>query len=99
MAYKKIGPQFKGGHRTVKHSAGQYAKPDGSHVNNCESFFALFKRGVHGAFHHISKKHMHRYLDEFSFRWDYRKVSDGERTERAIRAAEGKRLTYRLPSN
>jgi len=82
----------------VKHSAGQYAKPDGSHINTCESFFGLFKRGVHGAFHHVSKQHLHRYLDEFSFRWDHRGVSDGERTAKAIKASEGKRLLYSQPS-
>jgi len=97
-AYKAIGREFEGGHRTVTHSKGQYAKPDGSHVNNCESFFGLFKRGVHGAFHHVSKQHLHRYLDEFSFRWDHRKTTDGERTAKAIKAAEGKRLTYQTPA-
>jgi hypothetical protein len=37
------------------------------------------------------------YLNEFSFRWDLRKVSDGERTVEAIKASEGKRLMYRVP--
>ena len=60
-----------------------------------ESFFALLKRGVHGTFHHVSKTRLHRYCDEFSFRWDQRKVSDGERTVSAIKGAEGKRLVYK----
>ncbi|MGA8614534.1 MAG: hypothetical protein WB760_23235 [Xanthobacteraceae bacterium] len=50
-----------------------------------------------GSFHYISEKHMNRCLDEFSFRWDPRKVSDGERTVEAIKAAEGKRLMCRVP--
>jgi hypothetical protein len=50
-----------------------------------------------GSFHHISETHMDRYLNEFSFRWDLRKASDGERTVEAIRAAENKRLMYRQP--
>jgi len=50
------------------------------------------KRGVHGTFHHISKKHLVRYCNEFSFRWDNRKVSDGERTEEATKGMSGKRL-------
>jgi len=64
-------------------------------TNTAESFFALLKRGVHGTFHHISKTHLHRYCDEFSFRWDERKVTDGERAVSAIKGAEGKRLIYR----
>jgi len=62
-----------------------------------EGFFGLFKRGVMGSFHHISEKHMNRYLNEFSFRWDLRKVSDGERTVETIKAGEGKRFMYRVP--
>jgi hypothetical protein len=64
------------------------------HVNRAESFFALLKRGVHGTFHHVSKAHLHRYCDEFGFRWDHRNVTDGERTVAAIQQAEDKRLIY-----
>jgi hypothetical protein len=40
--------------------------------------------GVIGSFHHISKEHLDRYCDEFSFRWDYRSISDSDRTEIAL---------------
>ncbi|MCG2684867.1 MAG: IS1595 family transposase [Planctomycetales bacterium] len=92
--YKGIGQEFAGGHQTVNHSIGEYARGD-VNTNTAESFFALLKRGVHGTFHHISKTHLHRYCDEFSFRWDERKVTDGQRTVEAIKGAEGKRLLYR----
>ena len=92
--YQGIGQEFEGGHQTVNHSQGEYSR-DGVNTNTAESFFALLKRGVHGTFHHISKTHLHRYCDEFSFRWDERKVTDGERTVEAIKGAEGKRLVYR----
>jgi transposase-like protein len=92
--YKGIGQEFAGGHQTVNHSQGEYARGD-VNTNTAESFFALLKRGVHGTFHHISKTHLHRYCDEFSFRWDERRVTDGERTVEAIKGAEGKRLLYR----
>ena len=92
--YQGIGEEFDGGHHTVCHSHREYARGD-VHVNTGESFFALLKRGVHGTFHHISKKHLHRYCDEFSFRWNGRKVSDGERAELAIKGADGKRLLYK----
>jgi len=83
-------------HDSVNHSAGEYARGNVS-INTAESYFALLKRGVMGTFHHISKRHLHRYCDEFSFRWSYRKVEDAERAEAALRGIEGKRLTYRQP--
>jgi transposase-like protein len=89
------------GHRTVNHSAGEYARrdPDGVnvHTNTAESFFALLKRGHYGVFHQLSKKHLHRYCTEFGFRWNRRRISDGERMVDAIRGAEGKRLMYKNP--
>ena len=64
-------------------------------TNTVESYFALLKRGIHGAFHHVSKIHLHRYCDEFSFRWNHRKIDDGERMVEAIKGGNGKRLMYR----
>ena len=43
-------------------------------------------------------KHLHRYVGEFQFRWNTRKLDDGERTVLAIQAAGGKRLRYREPA-
>lgn len=86
------------GHHVVNHSAEEYARTnaDGSvaHVNSAESFFSLLKRGVVGAWHHVSREHLPKYADEFAFRWTNRKMSDGERTVAAIQTAPGKRLTY-----
>jgi transposase-like protein len=95
-AYRGIGSEFAGGHEVVTHSAGEYARGDAT-TNTAESFFALLKRGVMGSFHSISKQHLDRYCDEFSFRWDYRRINDSDRTAIAIRQAEGKRLSYRWP--
>jgi transposase-like protein len=95
-AYAGLGKEFAGGHEVVNHSKYEYARGDAT-TNTVEGFFGLFKRGVMGSFHHISEKHMDRYLNEFSFRWDLRKVTDGERTVEAIKASEGKRLMYRAP--
>jgi transposase-like protein len=93
-AYRGIGNSFEGGHKVVNHGIREYVHGDAS-TNSAESFFALLKRGVHGSFHHVSKKHLPRYCDEFSFRWNYRKENDGTRAEHAIMGAEGKRLIYR----
>jgi transposase-like protein/transcription elongation factor Elf1 len=90
-AYNRVGYKK---HKSVNHSEGEYSK-DGVNVNSCESFFALLKRGIHGTFHHISKTHLQRYCNEFSFRWNNRKVTDGERMVEAVKGAWGKRLTYK----
>ncbi len=92
-SYRALGRYFKGGHQFVRHSMKEYARGD-VHVNTCESFFSLLKRGVHGVFHHVARHHLHRYADEFAFRWNHRKVTDGERAEIALRLAPGCRLLY-----
>jgi ISXO2-like transposase domain len=55
------------------------------------------KRAVYGAHHAISEAHLPRYLAEWDFKWNTRKMKDGERAARALKGAEGKRLTYRQP--
>ncbi|MCH8151466.1 MAG: IS1595 family transposase [Planctomycetes bacterium] len=92
-AYRRAVAGF-AGHERVKHSAGEYVNDAGFHTNTVESYFALLKRGVYGTFHHVSKRHLHRYCDEFSFRWNGRKLTDRERCDAAIRGIEGKRLKY-----
>jgi hypothetical protein len=82
---------------TVDHSEKEYVRGI-VHINFSESDFSLFKRGIIGAFHHISRKHIQRYLEEFDFRWSRRRVSDSERMLEAVAGAEGKRLFFRAPS-
>jgi len=86
-------------HDRVVHSRYEYARhnPDGtvSHVNTCESFFSLLKRGVFGAWHCVSREHLPKYASEFQFRWNTRKLTDGERMENFMPLIDGKRLTYR----
>jgi hypothetical protein len=84
-------------HSATDHSKGEYARPGGIHSNTVESAFSLLKRGIYGTFHNVSRKHQHRYVAEFDFRWNARKVDDGERTPLAIRKGDGKRLRYREP--
>ncbi|MBI4963041.1 MAG: IS1595 family transposase [Desulfomonile tiedjei] len=92
--YQGIGAEFVGGHEIVNHGHKEYVRGD-AYTNTVESFFALLKRGHYGIFHSLSKQHLQRYANEFSFRWNYRKVTDGERMVAAIEGAEGKRLMYR----
>lgn len=85
-------------HEAVNHKKGEYVRKS-AHVNTAESVHALLKRGIVGTYHHVSKKHLHRYLNEFDFRFNNRKVSDGERTVKAIESVVGKRLMYKNPTN
>ena len=95
-AYLGLDPRYEGGHDTVCHSTGEYVRGD-VYTNTAESSFALMKRGLHGIYHAVSKQYLHRYLWQFDFMWNHRKLNDGERTLAAVRAADGKRLMYKQP--
>ncbi len=92
-AYKRIGKPFKK-HYRIKHHLGQYVRGD-VHTNTVEGFFSLLKRGIIGTFHSVSKKHLHRYVAEFEFRYNTRRQGDGTRLVKAIKNAQGKRLKYK----
>jgi transposase-like protein len=91
--YTGIGAEFAGGHHTVKHGKREYVRGE-VHSNTVEGFFSLVKRGITGIYHNVSREHLHRYLAEFEFRYNNRELDDGDRTNAAIKAAEGKRLVY-----
>jgi transposase-like protein len=94
--YRTIGRTFKGGHGTVLHKAGEYVRRGTDiHSNTIEGVFSLIQRGLMGTFHSVTRKHMPNYLNEFQFRWNTRKLDDGERVSRAIKQIDGKRLVYR----
>jgi len=97
LLYHWLGREF-AKHKSVNHSRDEYVGKDGETVNSAESFFALLKRGVMGSFHSVSEQHLQRYVDEFAFRWNTRSslgVEDFERAALLLKAAKGKRLTYR----
>lgn len=83
-------------HETVDHSKGEYVRGK-THVNTTEGYFSQLKRSLDGTFHHVSEKHLDRYLAEFDYRYNTRKEEDGTRMEEALRKSAGKRLTYREP--
>ena len=82
-------------HDTVNHAAGEYARGPVS-TNSIESVWAVLKRGLHGVYHHASKKHLGRYVDEFTFRLNEGNVERHslERLASFVDATAGKRLTY-----
>lgn len=83
-------------HETVNHSAGEYARGPAS-TNSIESVWAVLKRGLHGVYHHASKKHLFRYVDEFTFRLNEGNVANHtlSRLDSFVDASVGKRLTYK----
>lgn len=96
-AYVKIGREF-AGHSAVNHSIDEYARLGGFvHTNTAECRFSLMKRAVFGTHHSVSEAHLSRYLTEWDFKWNTRKVKDAERAALALKGIEGKRLTYRRP--
>jgi len=87
-------------HERVNHGRKEYVRGN-VYTNTAEGFFSLLKRGINGSFHHVSKGHLFRYVDEFAFRHDNRIAlgfTDQDRTERIVLGAEGKRLTYKKRS-
>ena len=83
-------------HETVNHSAGEYAR-DGVTTNSIEAVWAVLKRGIYGTFHHVSEKHLGRYLNEFTFRLNEGNVERHtlQRLDSFVDGAAGKRLTYK----
>lgn len=80
-------------HKFVEHSAGQYVDGD-CHTNTIEGFWSLLKRGIVGIYHHVSRKHLDRYLNEFAFRYNSRKIADKERFTMFLENCKG-RLMYK----
>lgn len=81
-------------HIRVNHSVGEYVR-DKAHTNGIESFWALLKRGHYGIFHYMSAKHLHRYVNEFSFRHNTAQAGTMGFIEATVGRMIGKRLTYK----
>jgi transposase-like protein len=94
--YLHVGREFTR-HEMVDHGKGEYVRGD-AHSNTAEGFFSILKRGIVGVFHHVSEKHLARYITEFDFRFSERAalgIDDTMRAEKALRGTIGKRLIYR----
>jgi hypothetical protein len=77
IGYKSVGKEYH--HETVNHIKLEYVRkgdPRSIHTNSIENFWSLFNRGIVGSFHKVSVKHLRRYLDEFTFRFNNRKAQD-----------------------
>lgn len=91
-AYKVLGKWFN--HEIVNHKAKQYVNGKAS-TNSIESAWAPFKRMIYGVYHQVSKEHLPKYVDEFTFRFNTRKHTERERFDLALSLTVGKKLTYR----
>lgn len=81
-------------HEIINHQQGEYYR-DGYHTNTLEGFWGLLKRGIVGIYHYVSPKHLQRYCDEFSFRYNLREAGPQDRLDATIRQSIGGRLTYK----
>jgi transposase-like protein len=86
-----------GGQGRVNHSIEEYVRGSFWHTNTVESYFSILKRGIAGTYHHVSARHLKRYLGEFDFRHNERAalgVDDAKRARKAVLGIAGTRLTY-----
>jgi transposase-like protein len=79
-------------HQVVDHAV-EYVKGN-VHTNTLENFWSLLKRGIHGTYVSVEPYHLHRYLDEQTFRYNQRKLDDSGRFRLALSQIVGKRLMY-----
>ena len=82
-------------HVSIKHTDGNYITIGEDHTNTIEGFWSLLKRGIVGIYHNVSPKHLHRYCNEFGFRYNDRLVTDPQRFVKSFKQVENIRLTYK----
>lgn len=89
--YKNLDPAYV---HNVIHHAETYVQGN-VHTNDIENFWSLLKKAIKGTYVSVEPYHLFRYLDEQAFRFNERKITDGERFAKVASAVEGKRLTYK----
>ena len=94
--YIPLGKEF-AQHSAVNHGIGEYVRGD-AHTNTIEGYFSIFKRGMKGVYQHCNSQHLKRYLAEFDFRYNERKITDSERMDTMLSGISGKRLLYKPQS-
>ena len=91
LAYQGLALEY-AGHGVVNHSENQY-RNGLAYTNTVEGFFSNLKRSIYGIYHSVSPKHLQKYCEETSYRYNTRKITDKERFIATMKQCEG-RLTY-----
>ena len=81
-------------HEVLKHNEGKFVNSNNFHTNSVEGFWSLLKRGIFGIYHSTSPKHLNKYCDEFSYRYNTRNITDSTRFNLSLTNAD-ERLTYK----
>lgn len=85
-SYSRLHKIYK--HKIVRHGKGEYVKDD-CHTNGLENFWSHLKRSVIGIYHHVSRRHINKYLNEFAFRFNTRGLNDYDRFAILLGNCEG----------
>ncbi len=80
-------------HQSVQHIINEFVR-DGFTTNQIEGYFSLLKRGIYGIYHKVTPKHLFRYCNEFSFRYNTRNLKENERFNVALKQIDSTRLRY-----
>ncbi len=91
FVYRRGLDEYK--HEAVFHSKREWVRLD-VHTNTVENFWSVMRRGIYGIYHQISFKHLQAYCNEYSYRYNTRKLKDAERFILTLGKIEG-RLTYK----
>ena len=75
-------------HAKVNHTAGQYVI-GAAHTNTIEGFWSLLKRQITGIHHYVSPKHLQRYCNEASFRYNAKQTTQDVKFANAVANCEG----------
>lgn len=90
--YKRVGEKYN--HVVINHSEGQYVDANKFHTNNIENFWSMLKRGIFGIYHSVSPYHLHRYCNEFEYRYNNRTATSIDRFSTAISKSAKIKLPY-----
>lgn len=82
-------------HHTVNHSKGEYVRAGIIHTQTAESVWALLKRQIFGIHHWVSSKHLSKYLNEMTWRFNRRDMTVAPRMNDLFACIEG-RLPYKV---
>jgi hypothetical protein len=91
LSYEGLAGEY--AHKVVDHAV-EYVRDKVVHTNGLENYWSLLKRTIAGTYVSVEPFHLFRYLDEQAYRFNNRKMTDGERFSMAVSGVVGKRVTF-----